>query len=207
MGKKPYTAIAGFGIGLVMWILEMADATIPLMLLIILGVVALGMVVFGGIPIVISVSHGLHRVKFRTPVTIVPSQSTKQGIQQIKEQQAKEPSGTIYPIQVKDTLDELIRGGKYLCDEMQAKDFNYEDIESVVHQWLDDGSCEVWEIIPEQANYIVGDQGELTEGEKLRYQGWKWDAAALRISVDRRLARLREIRSQIQVLDKEGSES
>ena len=55
--------------------------------------------------------------------------------------------------------------------------------------------------IPKHANYIVGGRGDLTEDEKLRYQGWNWNNAALRISVDRRLTRLREIRFQIRVPD------
>lgn len=109
--------------------------------------------------------------------------------------------GEQYSTEVIDELDILIHRGNDLCENMQTKDFIREPLESVVGNWMNDIVRKVWQIIPKYASYIVGDQGNLTEHEKLPYQGWNWNDAALRISVDRRLLRLIEIRSQIQSAD------
>ena len=65
----------------------------------------------------------------------------------------------------------------------------------------------VWDVMPEHAKHITGDQGAMTYDEKLRYHGWGTDAAAIRISVDRRLARLREIRHRLQLPDTGDSQT
>jgi hypothetical protein len=53
MGKRQATAVAGFGIALLMWVLEMSGITIPIPLLISLGVIAVAMIIYGSIPIVL----------------------------------------------------------------------------------------------------------------------------------------------------------
>lgn len=111
--------------------------------------------------------------------------------------------GQQYSTEDIDELDILIDRGNDLCQQMQTKDFIREPLESVVGNWMNDIGRVVWQIIPKYASYIMGDQGNLTEHEKLPYQSWNWNDATLRISVDRRLSRLREIRSQIQSPDLE----
>lgn len=203
--KRPYAAIGGFGLGLVMWVLEMADVIMPLWLLIILGVMALGMIVFGSIPLVIIAVRGLGRVRIRNPIYvysgIVPlTSTTEKRIDELGENKK-------YPIQVKNKIDELIECGEKLTSQMRRPDFHVGQLGQDVRHWLDSVDHDIWDALPDYASYITAEQGDITDDEKLRYNGWGWGAASLRISVDRRLARLRETRSRIQVLDKEGSQT
>ena len=201
MGKKPFAAVGGLGLGILMFVLEKMDVSLPLWLLISLGVIALGMVVFGGIPVVVSAYHSIRLVKLRTPFVIARPQHVPDQATGAQEQSTQEIVAQEYSPKVRDTLDALIQRGDELCSKMQTKDFSVWHIEPMVGEWLDDVSRDVWEIIPEYANFIVGEQGELTADEQLRYDGWKWNAVSLRISVDRRLARLRDVRSRIRVSD------
>ncbi len=201
MGKQPFAAVGGFGLALIMWILEIANIHIPLWLLVLLGVIALGMVVFGSIPIVTSAYRGTRYLRLRTPFVIARPQYIPKQATVAQEQTTEEIVAQEYSPKVRDTLDALIQRGNELCSKMQTKDFSIWHIEPMVGEWLDDVSRDVWEIIPEYANFIVGEQGELTADEQLRYDGWKWNAVSLRISVDRRLARLRDVRSRIRVSD------
>lgn len=199
--KRPYTTIVGFGMGLIMWILEVADVSMPMWLLITLGVIALGMVIFGGIPMVIGISRNLHRIRFRTPITISRHED------ETSEAMPQTTIRTKYSPQVVAAIDKLIQRGEELCTKMQTKDFSVWHVEPLIGEWLDDVSHKVWGIIPEYASHILSDKGDLTPDEQLRYEGWKWNAVALRISVDRRLAALREIRSQIRVADAGDSQN
>lgn len=200
MWRQPFATVGGFGLGLILWVLQMLDVILPLWLLIPIGSIALGMVVFGSIPLAVSVYHVIQRVKLRTPFVIVHPGVTKVPQEQLTQQMIVKE----YSPQVRDKLDALIQRGEDLCDKMKEKDFSKWHLEPVIREWLNNVNHDVWEVIPEHASYIVGEQGDLTEDEKLLYQGWTWDAASLRISVDRRLARLREIRSQIQSADLEA---
>ncbi len=110
-----------------------------------------------------------------------------------------------YPPRIRRALSKLIQQGEELCNKMQVREFSVWHLEPVVREWLDESSQKVYKILPELASYILADQGAFTEGEKSQYQGWKWDNFSLRINIDRRLARLREIESKIRVPDKEGS--
>ena len=105
--------------------------------------------------------------------------------------------------QVLEQLNGLIVGGEVLANYMRRSDFHVGQLSQSVHEWLDNVEKDVWEVLPDYAGYITAEQGGITEDEKMRYSGWDWGAASLRISVDRRLARLRETRSQIQAPDKE----
>lgn len=102
-----------------------------------------------------------------------------------------------------DKLDKLITQGEALASQMQRPDFHTGQMGQDVRQWLDSTDRDVWQVIPEYASYIVAQQGDFTHDEKLRYEGWKMENVTLRISVDRRLSRLREIRSKIQTSDLE----
>jgi len=51
-----------------MWVLEMADVAMPLWSLIVIGLIALGMVVFGSIPIALTVGHRLKQTRIRSPI-------------------------------------------------------------------------------------------------------------------------------------------
>ena len=110
-----------------------------------------------------------------------------------------------YSSQVRDTLDKLIQLGESLTHLMQRDDFHRGQLGTNVRQWLDETEHDVWEIVPEHASHLTNSQASTkepyTDQERLRYSGWNRQHAALRISVDRRLAQLREIRSRIQVLD------
>ena len=205
--KRPYTAIGGFGLGIIMWVVEMADVTMPSWVLIMVGLIALGMVVFGSIPVVVSAYHGIQRVKLRTPFVIVRPGVTKAAQEQLTQEMiVKEHSP-----QVKETLGALIRRGEELPHQMQRDDFHMGQLGQEVRQWLDSVEHDMWEIIPEHANLLTTNQRStqetFTDQEKLRYGGWNRNAAALRVSVDRQLLRLREIRSRIQAPDKGGCQT
>ncbi len=113
-----------------------------------------------------------------------------------------------YPPEIGVKLDGLISQGETLVSKMQTPDFQIyttANIGESVRQWLDNVERDIWKVIPGHASYIVTTQGDLTPDEELRYQGWSYTNASLRISVDRRLSRLRQIRSQIGTPDKEVS--
>ena len=112
-----------------------------------------------------------------------------------------------YPSQVGDRFDALIQRGDKFCDIMRTRDYNRWQIEPDVGEWVNDVNRDVWEIVPEHAGYITADQGDLTKGEEIKYQGWNWDSAMLRVSVDRLLMRLREVRSKIRVADMGDSQT
>ncbi len=205
--KRPYTAIGGFGLGIIMWVLEMADVALPSWLLIIVGLIALGMVVFGSIPIAVSAYHGIQRVKPRTPFVIVRPGVTKASQEQLTQKMIVKE----YSPQVIETLGVLIKRGEELTKEMQRPDFHFGQLGQEVRQWLDRMEHDVWEVIPEYANLLTTNSGSAQETftyqERLRYSGWNRDRAALRVSVDRQLLRLREIRSRIQAPDKRDSQT
>lgn len=108
-----------------------------------------------------------------------------------------------YSPQVLEQLSGLIIGGEKLANDMRRSDFHVDQLGRYVREWLDSVENEVWEVLPDYAGYITAEQGDITEDEKMRYSGWGRGAASLRISVDRRLTRLREIRPQIQITDTE----
>lgn len=201
MGKKPYATICGFGVGIIMWILEMAGVSMPLWLLIVLGFIALGMIFFGSIPVAVRVYHGIQRVKLRTPFVIVHPRVTKA----LQEQLTQEMIVEEYSPHVRETLDALIKRGEELTHQMQRDDFHRGQLGREVRQWLDSVGHDVWEVIPEHANLLTTNQRStqetFTDQERLRYGGWNRNAATLRVSVDRQLLHLREIRSRIQATD------
>lgn len=203
--KRSYAIVGGFGLGLFMWVLEMAKVTIPLWLLITLGIIALGMVVFGSIPIVATVSHGLKQTKIRNPMYM--NSGVLSATPTAEKHSEAEKQRWEYPTQVRDKLDALIRRGDEFCHIMRKRDFSRWQIEPEVGEWLNDVNRDVWEIIPEHASYITANQGDLTQGEEIKYQGWDLDNAMLRVSVDRLLMRLREAHSKIRVVDTGGSRS
>ncbi len=106
-----------------------------------------------------------------------------------------------YSPQVKETLDTLIKHGEELTHQMQRDDFHRGQLGQEVRQWLDNTEHDVWEVVPEHASHLTSNEAvtkePYTDQERLRYAGWNRNVAALRVSVDRRLVRLREIRSQI----------
>ena len=107
-----------------------------------------------------------------------------------------------YSSEVMSKLDKLIFEGDRLVNCMQMPNFGLyttENIGESVRKWLDDVERDIWEIIPNRASYVIETRGGLSPEDKLRYQGWNYDEASLRISVDRKLLRLREVRSQIRI--------
>ncbi len=155
-----------------------------------LGVVGVGLLIWSAWPLIL-------KIRFRTPITTKADITILDRTNHIK--------GGQYTSQEIHRLDSLIQLGEILTGQMQTSDFDASELGRDVHHWLDSVEEAVWEMLPRYASYIVAEQGDVTSDEKLRYIGWGWDVASLRISVDRRLARLREIRSQIQAPDKEGS--
>jgi hypothetical protein len=99
--------------------------------------------------------------------------------------------------QAKEKLDAFIERGDELSRMMESRGFNWAQLELWVQRWLDGISREIWDILPQHAAFIMSEQGDFTHDEKIRYEGWPMKEAALRITVDRKLARLREIRSRI----------
>ena len=84
---------------------------------------------------------------------------------------------------------------------MQSHSFNWVHLERWVQEWLDGISHDIWGVVPQHAAFIMSEQGDVTPEERMQYHGWGNKEARLRITVDRKLARLREIRSRIQVLE------
>ena len=113
--------------------------------------------------------------------------------------------------QVIEQLNELIKHGEDLTEEMRGPDFHKGHVGQEVRQWLDKTEHDVWEMVPEHARCLAGNekvtQEPYTDQERLRYAGWDRNAAALRVSVDRRLVQLREIRSRIEVSYEEAPQS
>ena len=188
-----------------MWVLEMADVTMPLWSLIIIGLIALGMVIFGSIPIAVTVGHRLKQIRIRSPIYMNSGVTSTASIAEKHLDAEKEVWE--YPPKTRDILAGLIKQGEYLCEEMQFKDFIMTYVEPKVRRWLDRTSHDVWKAIPEHASYITANQGNLTGGEEIKYQGWNLNNALLHVSVDRVLMRLREVHSKIRVLGKEDSQT
>jgi len=183
-----------------MWILQVAEVKLPMPLLIALGIFAIGMIVYGSIPIVTVVLGKIRRLKLRNPLVFAPSMenTTRDEVHIHKSNVPK------YSLETTITLDSLISNGEALTSLMQEPDFEIYTTANMgeeVRKWLDNVDHDIWKVVPEHASEIVATQGDLTPDEKLRYQGWSYENASLRVSVDRRLLRLRETRSQIQVLD------
>lgn len=128
-----------------------------------------------------------------------PAKTKEEGSQQHPSEIEQE-----YSPEVGLKLDELIAQGETLVGKMQRPDFQIFTTEKMgesVRQWLESGERDVWKLIPERARHIVAEQGDFSPDERLRYQGWSNDSASLRVWVDRRLSRLREVRSQIKVAE------
>lgn len=97
-------------------------------------------------------------------------------------------------------LAELIQEGEQLVSAMRRPDFHVGQLGQDVRLWLDNVNHSIWDALPrDYASYITANQGDITESERLVYHGWNRGAAYLRISVERRLARLREIKSKLSV--------
>lgn len=73
-------------------------------------------------------------------------------------------------------------------------------------QWLDRVAEGVWQYIPDQATYIMSDEGLQLRDEVLKYEGWQSPLAVRRVVFDRRLGRLRQVCSQIPKLHMADSE-
>ncbi len=78
MEKRPVTAISGFGIGLFMWVLEVAEVKLPIPLLVFWGIVAFGMVIYGSIPISVLVLNRVRKLRIRSPIMLATSVSLQQ---------------------------------------------------------------------------------------------------------------------------------
>lgn len=155
--------------------------------------------------------HFIRRIRFRSPVVIA---SLGNKAQQLPKSPSVIPPESIptrekrspeYLARAKGTLDGLIKEGEELVHRMQRGAFHTGQLGQEVRPWLDKTEHDVWEVIPEHGNALTSKQASVkeifTDEERLRYGGWNRNAAALRVSVDRRLVRLREIRSRIQVPD------
>ncbi len=69
--------------------------------------------------------------------------------------------------------------------------------EVFLQDWLDDLQSDVWEYLPNQAQYVLSDEGLEIKKEAQRYAGWDATLAYRRVILDRRLGRLREVCSHV----------
>lgn len=109
----------------------------------------------------------------------------------------KEVVDPILFARVEHVLSKLIQEGEQLVAEMRRPDFHVGQLGQDVRHWVDSVDRDIWDVLPNRAGYITAEQGDITDGERLLYHGWSRDAAYLRISANRRLVRLREVRSEI----------
>jgi len=112
-----------------------------------------------------------------------------------------------YSTEIAELLDELIQEGEKLTNDMLTRGFNWFQEELWVQRWLDGMNKDIWRLLPQHATYIIAEQGKYTPDEIMHYYGWDNKEVSLRITVDRKLARLREIRSQILVSGTGGSQT
>lgn len=140
----------------------------------------------------------IRKYRLKKPITLareqtVPSQVIQPDIE--------------YPTEAVELLDELINEGEKLTNDMLTRGFNWFQEELWVQRWVDGMSKDIWRLLPKHAPYIMAEQGKYTPDEIMSYHGWNNKEASLRIIVDRKLARLRELRSQIQVSGTGGSQT
>ncbi len=76
-----------------------------------------------------------------------------------------------------------------------------------LQDWLDDLQSDVWKYLPNQAQYVLSDEGFVIEKEARKYVGWDASLAYRRVVLDRRLGRLREVCSYIPELHMADSPS
>ena len=99
--------------------------------------------------------------------------------------------------QARAKLDEFINLGERFIGEMQGRGFNLAQLECEVRVWEDSMAHDLWEGGHQYAAYIMADQGNFTPTERFQYIGWNTMEASVRIRVERKLKRLRELRSQL----------
>lgn len=96
-------------------------------------------------------------------------------------------------------LDEIINQGEDLVYNMKTPGFNWAQLELWVQRWLIRISKEAWDVLHQQyAAYVTQEQGNYTSEEVIKYGHWSTREGSLRIMVDRKLLRLREIRAKFQ---------
>jgi len=151
----------------------------------------------------------IKQIRMRSPIVLASQHAGSLPIQ--RDEHLRGISDPKRLASVNDTLGALIKWGEELAHRMQSDDFHRGQLGQEVHQWLDNTEHDVWEVVPEHASQLKSNQTTtkevFTAQEMLQYGYWNRDAASIRVSVDRRLQSLREIHSQIRVVDKEGSQT
>ncbi len=100
--------------------------------------------------------------------------------------------------QAKEVLEQLTWVGERLLGHMNTpQSVLFTDVSKRAQGWLGRLDEELWEAVPEQAAFILEDQGPLSSEEVMRYGAWQRDAASLRITVERKLRRLRQVRAKL----------
>ncbi|MFC1968102.1 hypothetical protein ACFLVX_01760 [Chloroflexota bacterium] len=224
MRRQPSAVAGGLGLGLLLWVvLEMAKVSLPLWLLIPLGVIALWMIVRGYISFIVDAFAGvgrvIQRVRLRAPITVAqPQDETQQTPQEQTPQEQTPPAPADAPAleeepkleisyatprsRPKAILDVLIERGGQLNSEMSPYRFNTTKLASLVEQWLDRISHDVWDAFPLIVASTVRKLGNPKSAvslreDILRQDAWPIKAATLRTTVERELERLKEIRKKI----------
>jgi len=98
-------------------------------------------------------------------------------------------------------LEEIFRGAVGDASGLRS------NMEEWLQDWLDRLQSDVWEYLPNQAQYILSDEGFEIERDVKKYAGWDATLAYRRAVLDRRLGRLREICSHIPELHMADSPS
>jgi len=76
-----------------------------------------------------------------------------------------------------------------------------------VNRWIGYVEDWAWKKMPTLAPRIMSNEGFDDKSEMMRYSSWNRGPAELTIQINRRLSRLREAKSKLQAVDKEGSQS
>ncbi len=99
--------------------------------------------------------------------------------------------------QARKWLNESIERGEELSQKMQSRSFNWAQLELWVHRWVHGIQRDIYDKIPEYSEYLVAQQGGLSEEERILYNGWNIKQATLRVTVDRYLVKLRTAKSRL----------
>ena len=108
------------------------------------------------------------------------------------------------------TLQYLLKRGAELEPDLSPTGehrFGWPQLEYWTQSWLDNVSIDVWQYIPQQAAYIMNDEGLQIRNELMKYDGWKYPLATRRVVFSHRFGRLREICSQIPELHRVDSQT
>lgn len=177
-----------FGMGL-----QLSGATVPLLGYTLMGL-SVGLLIIPAWP-------WITRIGFQSPVVIrrTPIARTVPPVPELQEHQSPRSREEIAKIVSK--LDEHIQAGhKHLRNLRIPHDVS--DVQPSASHWLEQIQGWSWESVPEHADLINGADGDFSADERMRNAGVDINLAALRITIERRLTRLRQAKALLSNRDR-----